>query len=183
MNEEYTSQKEANRHGLILMILLIIALFTASLAITYAVVKNLSNNESKIKIASWKIIVNNEDITKNKKFPVNEFNWNSNNTKNNMIAPGSIGNTSLTIKNLSDVKSKFNIKTNLLNDNKTITNKALKISLSENNFVLEKNQSKDINLKIEWLNLDNNESNDTYIGQNINNLNIYIDVDASQVKD
>lgn len=183
MLDEYKSQKDANRHGLILLILLLIAFFTASLAITYAIVHNLSKNESTAKLATWKIEVNGVDITKNKEFPINEFKWKSTNTKDNMIAPGSTGTAKLTIKNLSDVNSIINMKTNLLNDNKQVTNKALQLTLSKNNFVLEKNKSKTINVEIKWLNLKDNDSNDTYIGKNINNLNIYFDIFATQIND
>lgn len=181
MFEEYSSQKEANKHGLVLMVLLLIAFLTASLAITYAIFHNLSNNKSEVKFASWKIDVNGVDITKNKEFPVNEFKWKSTNTKDNMISPGSTGIAKLTIKNLSEVNSIINIKTNLLNDNKTINNKALSISLDKNNFVLEKNKSISINVEIKWLNLEDNDSLDTYIGENINNLNVYFDIFASQI--
>lgn len=181
MFDEYKSQKEANKHGLILMLLLLIAFLTASLAITYAIVHNLSNNTSITKLATWKIEVNGIDITKNKEFPLNEFKWSSNNTKDNMISPGSVGIAKLKIKNLSDVNSIINIKTNLLNDNKTINNKALQVSISNNNFVLEKNKSKTINVEIKWLNLKDNDSNDTYIGKNINNLNLYFNINATQL--
>ena len=181
MLDEYSSQKEANKHGLVLMILLLIVFLTASLAITYAIFHNLSNNKSEAKLASWKIDVNGVDITKNKEFPVNEFKWNSTNTKDNMISPGSTGTAKLTIKNLSEVNSIINIKTNILNDNMPINNKALNISLDKNNFVLEKNKSISINVEIKWLNLEDNDSLDTYIGENINNLNIYFDIFASQI--
>jgi hypothetical protein len=180
MQEEYASQKDANRHGLILMLLLLIVFLTASLAITYAIFHNLSSNNSSVKLASWKILVNNEDITKNKIFPLNEFKWNSTNTKDGMIAPGSVGTATLIIKNLSDVTSSINIKASILNDNKTIENEALQLNLNENNFVLEKNKSKNINIEIKWLDLEDNDDKDTYIGQNINSLNVKFDIDANQ---
>ena len=183
MNEEYTNQKEANKHGIILILLLLIVFLTASLAITYAVVHNLSNNNSKVKLADWKIIVNNEDITKSKTFPINEFKWISKNTKTNMIAPGSTGYTTLKIKNLSDVSSKFNIKTSIMNNNKNISINSINLSLSANNFILDKNKSKDIKVTIKWLDLEDNDSNDTYIGKNIDNINIYFDIDAEQIKE
>jgi hypothetical protein len=182
MQEEYASQKDANRHGLILMLLLLIVFLTASLAITYAIFHNLSSNNSSVKLASWKILVNNEDITKNKIFPLNEFKWNSTNTKDGMIAPGSVGTVTLRIKNLSDVTSSINIKTSILNNNKVIENEALQLTLDDNNFVLERNKSKTINVEIKWLDLENNDDKDTYIGQNINSLNIKFDIDANQIR-
>ncbi len=183
MNEEYTNQKEANKHGIILILLLLIVFLTASLAITYAIVNNLSNNSSKVKLANWKIIVNDKDITKSKSFPINDFNWKSKNTKTNMIAPGSVGTTTLKIKNLSDVSSKVNIKTSIMNNNKNININSLKLSLSDNNFILNKNNSKDIKVIIKWLDIEDNDSNDTYIGKNINNINIYFDIDVDQIKE
>ena len=183
MNEEYTSQKEANRHGLILMILLLIAFLTASLAITYAIVHNVTKNSSEVKIANWSIIVNGQDISKNKTFPISEFSWNKSNTKDNMIAPGSIGTSQMTIKNNSNVKSKINITYSIVNDNKVIDNESLKLTLSENSFDLDKDKSKDLDIKLEWLDLEDNDSNDTYIGQNIDNINIIFNIDAEQIKD
>ena len=56
-----------------------------------------------------------------------------------------------------------------------------KITLSNNNFVIEKNKSKTIIVEIKWLNLKDNDTEDTYIGQNINNLNVCFDINATQV--
>lgn len=186
MNTKY-NQKEINKKAILLLILLLIAILTGSYAITYSKYNNLVKINSKTNVAKWSVLVNDIDITNNQNLDLNDFVWdNSQSTaKDNTIAPGSRGNEKLSISNNSDVDVTINITSNGLIDinNNPIDNKSIKVTPSENTFIIKKGESKTIQINIEWINIEDgsNDINDTFIAKNFNEIMIPLEINASQV--
>ncbi len=181
------TQKDINKKAILLLILLLIAILTGSYAITYSKYNSLVKLNSKTDVAKWSIIVNDIDITNNQNIDLNDFIWDNtlSTAKNNTIAPGSKGHEKLIISNNSDVDITVDIKINDLIDdnNKQIENKSIKITPSENNFIIKKGDNKTIIINAEWINIEDgsNDLNDTFIGKNFNTIMIPIEINASQV--
>ena len=186
MNTKY-NQKDINKKALLLLILLLIAILTGSYAITYSKYNSLVKLNSKTNVAKWSVLVNDIDITNNQNLDLTDFVWDNSlsTAKDNTIAPGSRGYEKLLISNNSDVDVTINITSNDLVDinNNPIENKSIKVTPSDNDFIIKKGESKTIQINIEWINIEDgsNDINDTYIGKNFNTIMIPLEINASQV--
>ena len=183
------NQKEINKKAILLLILLLIAILTGSYAITYSKYNSIVKLNSKTDVAKWTVLVNDIDITNNQNLDLNDFIWDNSlsTARDNTIAPGSRGYEKLIVSNNSDVDVIINITSNNLLDinNNTIDNKSIKVTPSDNNFIIKKGESKTIEINIEWINIEDgsNDLNDTLIGKNFNAIMIPLEINASQVID
>ena len=186
MNTKY-NQKDINKKAILLLILLLIAILTGSYAITYSKYNSLVKINSKTDVAKWNVLVNDIDITNNQNLDLNDFVWDNSlsTAKDNTIAPGSKGYEKLSISNNSDVDVTISVTSNDLVDinNSRIENKSIKVTSSENNFIIKKGMTKIIQINIEWINIEDgtNDINDTFIAKNFNEILIPLEINASQV--
>ena len=183
------NQKDINKKAILLLILLLIAILTGSYAITYSKYNSIVKLNSKTDVAKWSVIVNDTDITNNENLDLNDFIWDNtlSTARDNTIAPGSKGHEKLIISNNSDVDVSINIESNNLLDpnNNPIDNKSIKVTPSDNDFIIKKGDSKTIEINIEWINIEDgsNDLNDTIIGKNFNEIVLPLEINASQVID
>ena len=186
MNTKET-QKDLNKKGILLLILLLIAILTGSYAITYSKYNSLVKLNSKTDVAKWKVVINDIDITNNEDLNLNEFIWDNSlsTAKDNTIAPGSRGYEIINITNSSDVDVTINIKIdNLIGNNDIpIKNNSLIVKPSENDFIIKKGENKTIKIDVEWINIEDgsNDLNDTLIAKQFDSIIIPVEVEASQV--
>lgn len=193
--------KKIIRQIAIILFLLVVLFIVYKLIKTYAVFYSEGNGIVEQKQASWIIKVNNTDITSSTKttFIINQIEYSSSShVASNKIAPGLDGCFYIIIDpSATNVAIRYDIKL----DKSSLTNNSITISSIEeinNNNILKRTDNsiytgvislsdvqsgkKDkIKFNVNWINNEDNNSNDTIIGTTQNpSINIPVTVNVTQ---
>lgn len=189
---------------IIIKIMAFIALFITIIEIkkTYAVFFSQMHGTSQNNLAIWEIKINNENISSglNSTFNITNFNVDSNvNIKKGRIAPGTCGNFDIVIdptdtqvsiryditidSSALTLNNVYLVSVNQISDN---TIKLIRTAANTYTAVIPLNKItgsyvNDIRINFAWTNDENNNANDTLIGNIPNNIiNIPINVSVTQ---
>lgn len=185
---------------LVALIISIIAL-TISILMTYALFESSVSADISVEKATWKIIVNNTDITKedNKKFVIDKVNINENShTETGKLAPGVSGYFNILIDPTNtEVSVKYDVTFDLTNLDRTkiqiesiketILGKEL-IKTGKNTYTgvislekIKKGKKNEITVNLNWQEDETTNKEDTEMGSIISNkIEIPVSIKVSQ---
>lgn len=158
------------------------------------------NDDIQLNVADWKILVDNQDISKQEKdIKLRNITWTSEHTRDNKVAPGSKGVVNVLIDpTTTDVAFKYNISyedhksnpdviltvTSITLDGKSLTdadNNTFSGILSLDD--IKKKKTLSLIIHVEWINDEANNETDSLIGVNESEANyLKINFEASQYK-
>lgn len=190
------------KNVILLGILLLVAVTSGIVAVTYSRYMTTANGNSSAKIAKWEIKINGEDVTTTNTFSAGEFTWTRLNDAGSVaegyIAPGYQGETTIELdatncmvdmdyeisidpSGMPEIlkgKSQFSIvigdDTVLDIDGGSLTTYNGDITVDSEDKIVR------IPVKIIWENNENNNETDTLIGSTIEEITIPVTVTASQ---
>lgn len=197
------------KNFVLLGILLLVAVTSGVVAVTYSRYITTATGNSSATVAAWLITINNDDdVTTTNTFTSNDFTWTNNNAAGNVaadhIAPGVSGVSSIVLDASNaqvDVEYSITIDTSDLVDtfynceqlSVTIGSgqDAVEVDFTDNSgdpityegniWLTAANRSVSIPITIAWANENQYNESDTYIGANISSIDIPVSVTVSQV--
>ncbi|MBQ6477422.1 MAG: hypothetical protein IJI43_03210 [Bacilli bacterium] len=167
----------------LLFTLLVIAITTGIIAVTYSLFFSSAKNNDSLKIARWVVKVNSKNVTESQDhtFTFDEFIFDDNpNVEENMFAPGVSVTLPITIdarESDVDVDYEIVVDEDYVPINKAIVLKNLPIrgTLTKSNGIININ-----NVKLVWEDIEGNDEEDTSFALNNDSFKIPIKINLKQ---
>lgn len=186
MKNKESGEKKVKQYLIAFLLLLLVFMSGFIIARTYSRYSSNSTGNASAKVATWKVKVNNTNITDTQNFTISDIKWSeSDNIEDGYIAPGRTGTFEIKIdpsdskvaidfevsidatNNLSAANEDIKIKSVQI-DNDTVQEESSRHGVYKGSFTLDEvkqNKVKTVKVTIEWENKESHNTEDTTTGK------------------